>query len=97
MKEETLAGCLAQLSNVTRLKIYRILISSKDSMKVGDIQKKLNIPASTLSHHISKLVVSKLVFQKRDGRILYCSPNFKMLDDILEALKNQCCVDKCSS
>ncbi|WP_156499773.1 helix-turn-helix transcriptional regulator, partial [Oleiphilus sp. HI0061] len=54
MDIENAAKQLEALGNVTRLEIFRTLIQAGQSgMTVGDIQKKLGIPASTLSHHIS--------------------------------------------
>jgi len=93
MDEEKLVKCLAQLGNITRLRIFRLLVKAgRDGLSVGQIQDKLNIPASTLSHHISKLVNLDLVFQTREGRILYCTANYELLDMVINALKDQCCV-----
>lgn len=41
---------------------------------MGQIQERLNIPGSTLSHHISRLVSVGLIKQERDSRTLYCIP-----------------------
>jgi len=57
MKLEEAAKQLEALGNPTRLAIYRILIRrGQDGCPVGEIRKKLEVPASTLSHHIAKLV-----------------------------------------
>jgi hypothetical protein len=56
MKLEEAAKQLEALGNPTRLAIYRFLIRfGQQGSPVGTIRKKLDIPASTLSHHISKL------------------------------------------
>jgi DNA-binding transcriptional ArsR family regulator len=56
MKLENAAKQLEALGNATRLAIYRDLIEvGHKGSPVGEIRKKLNIPASTLSHHIAKL------------------------------------------
>ena len=93
MNEEQLVKCLAQLGNITRLRIFRLLVKAgKEGLSVGEIQEELNIPGSTLSHHISKLTNLDLVRQVREGRVLHCIANYELLDIVVDELKNQCCV-----
>lgn len=93
MEEEKLVKCLAQLGNITRLKIFRLLVKAgRDGLSVGEIQEELGVPNSTLSHHISKLTQLDLVQQKREGRVLHCTANYALLDAVISALKNQCCL-----
>lgn len=92
MNEEQLVKCLAQLGNITRLKIFRLLVKAgKNGLSVGKIQEELNVPGSTLSHHISKLVALDLVSQEREGRTLHCKANYALLDIVINELKDQCC------
>jgi len=94
MNEELLVKCLAQLGNITRLRIYRLLIKAgKKGLNVGTVQEELKIPASTLSHHISKLANLGLVTQEREGTVLKCIANYELLSDVIFELKSQCCVD----
>ena len=73
MKLDEAAKQLEALGNPTRLAIYRFLIQhGHQGSPVGDVRKKLGIPASTLSHHIGKLVHAGLVTQERESRTLYC-------------------------
>lgn len=93
MTDLKLANCLAQLGNETRLKIFKLLVQAGDEgLPVGTIQEKLNVPGSTLSHHITKLMSADLIIQKRDGRTLYCIASFHLLNSIVDSLKEQCCV-----
>lgn len=93
MSDEQLAKCLAELGNITRLRIFKLLVQvGHDGTPVGTIQEKLNIPGSTLSHHITKLMSANLVVQRRDGRTLYCTANFDVLNEVVALLKDQCCV-----
>ena len=86
------AICLAELGNETRLKIFRYLVRmGKKGTPVGDIQKELNIPGSTLSHHISKLAKAGLIVQERNGRELLCLPQFDKLQSIVDYLVDECC------
>lgn len=93
MNDEKLAKCLAELGNITRLKIFKLLVKAgKNGIPVGAVQEKLKVPGSTLSHHITKLVSANLVMQKRDGRTLYCVANYEILQNVVAALNDQCCV-----
>lgn len=93
MSDEQLAKCLSELGNVTRLKIYKLLVKAGvEGLSVGNIQEVLEIPGSTLSHHITKLSNSSLIRQERDGRVLNCIANFEVLDSVVSELQSQCCV-----
>jgi DNA-binding transcriptional ArsR family regulator len=92
MKLENAAKQLEALGNPTRLAIFRLLIraGSKGST-VGEIRERLDIPASTLSHHIAKLVHTGLVAQERDSRSLNCIADFKNMDDLMAFMVRNCC------
>ena len=93
MEEEKLVKCLAQLGNLTRLRVFRLLVKSgKNGLSVGKIQEELEVPASTLSHHISKLVNLDLIKQTRDGRVLHCTANYDVLNSVISELQDQCCM-----
>ncbi len=93
MNDEQLSKCLAQLGNITRLRIFKLLVKvGHDGMPVGIVQEKLNIPASTLSHHLTKLMSVNLVVQRRDGRTLFCTANYDILNEVTSLLKDQCCI-----
>jgi DNA-binding transcriptional ArsR family regulator len=92
MQLETAARGLAELGNVTRLRIFRLLVRSGERrLAVGEIQSELAIPASTLSHHISRLVWAGLVEQEREGRVLRCRPRFAALRALVDFLYEECC------
>lgn len=93
MNEEDLVKCLAQLGNITRLRIYRLLVKAgQKGLSVGEIQEKLDIPGSTLSHHLTKLINLDLIRQEREGRVLHCTANYELLNRVINELKDQCCV-----
>lgn len=92
MEHELAAKCLAELGNGTRLAIFRYLVKvGPDGAPVGAIQRTLDIPASTLSHHLGRLVNVGLVDQVRDSRTLYCKPQFEKLNELMEFLRSECC------
>lgn len=86
------AECLEKLGNPARLDIFRLLVKvGHDGLPVGEIQEHLGIPASTLSHHIAKLVSVGLVEQTREGRVLRCVTNWRLMDDLMDFLTAECC------
>jgi len=92
MELKQTASCLAELGNETRLKIFRYLVKmGTKGTPVGIIQRELDIPGSTLSHHISKLAKVGLIVQERNGRELLCHPQFDKLQGIIEYLVDECC------
>lgn len=92
MDIDAAAKVLAELGNPTRLAVLRLLIQAGPTgLAVGDIQSRLTIPGSTLSHHIARLCGVGLIRQERDGRTLMCRPCFPVLNGIVDFLKSECC------
>ncbi len=95
MQIDIAAKRLAELGHETRLKIFRHLVKGgHQGVPVGEIQTTLEIPGSTLSHHISRLIAVGLVIQRREGRTLYCVPQYEELDSLIEFLKEECCINE---
>jgi ArsR family transcriptional regulator len=94
MKEETAVGRLEALGHQTRLSICQLLVKAgDDGLIVGDLQKALDVPASTLSHHLAKLTRVELVSQGRRGREIYCSVNYDEMWALIGFLTEECCTD----
>jgi ArsR family transcriptional regulator len=94
MKLEKAATKLEALGNATRLEIFRDLVrAGSEGSPVGEIRDKLDIPASTLSHHISKLVHTGLVTQERVSRSLICRADFNNMESLVLFLAQNCCAD----
>jgi DNA-binding transcriptional ArsR family regulator len=93
MEHAHAARCLEKLGNVTRLEIFRLLVRAGPAgLAVGEIQEHLDIPGSTLSHHVSHLVNAGLLHQQREGRVLRCTPNFTLINEVIRFLTDECCV-----
>jgi DNA-binding transcriptional ArsR family regulator len=89
---DTAAELLSQLGNQTRLKIVRELVrAGKTGMAVGEIQKKLGIPNSTLSHHINHLRAVGLIRQARESTVLRCFIEYGKIEDVVIFLTEECC------
>ena len=95
---DTAALLLDELGNQTRLRIVRLLVRAGDEGRtVGDIQREIGIPASTLSHHLSHLRSAGVVWQEREGTVLHCFVDFKMISELVSFLTAECCVHTSTS
>ncbi len=82
---------LAELGNGTRLAIIRYLVNEgSEGVPVGQVQKALGVPPSTLSHHISRLVSVGLLRQERDSRTLYCHAETSAIDAVVSYIRTAC-------
>lgn len=95
MSEELLeqtANALAQLGHVNRLRVFRLLVRAGEAgLSVGEIQQHLDIPNSTLSHHLQYMMNAGLVRQTREGRILRCTLEYDQVHRVLDFLMEDCC------
>jgi ArsR family transcriptional regulator len=91
---ENAAKQLEALGNSTRLSIFRKLVEAgADGRPVGQIRDALDIPASTLSHHIATLVNAGLLTQERDSRSLICRVDNTAMDTLMAFLVQNCCTE----
>jgi len=94
MKLDTAANILAKIGNPTRLKIVRLLVRTGDEgLPVGVIQQKLEIPGSTLTHHISHLKSAGVIRQERQQATLICKVEYDVINNLVDYLTEECCVD----
>lgn len=94
MEINTAAAKLAELGQTTRLAVFRHLVKGgRSGVPVGELQTALGIPGSTLSHHLTRLVSVGLVVQRREGRTLFCVPQYDELEDLIAFLKEECCIN----
>ena len=86
------ADMLAAMGTEPRLRIMRLLLSAHpDGMVVSEIQGELDIPPSTLSHHLEKLKADQLVSVSREGNFLRYGANTNSLQELLGFLYAECC------
>jgi DNA-binding transcriptional ArsR family regulator len=97
LTEEQAAKALKELGHPTRLTIFKLLVKAGYSgLPVGVLQENLAIPHSTLSHHIAKLMSVDLIKQNREGRTLFCIPQYESLSRLIHFLQDECCVGNAS-
>ena len=94
MKVEKAAKQLEALGNPTRLRVYRALVRGGDAgLPVGRLQERIGVAASTLSHHLHRLILTGLVTQERRATTLICRANYAAMDRLLGFLADECCAD----
>lgn len=95
MDIEVVAKALKELGHATRLRIFkRVVRAGFQGIAVGELQQQLEIPGSTLSHHIASLVKGGLLNQRREGRTLYCVAEYEQLLGVIGFLQDECCADE---
>lgn len=89
------ADMFSALGAEPRLRIVRLLLAAHPTgLVAGDIGAELDIPASTLSHHLEKLRHEDLVRVRRQRTFLWYSANTEALQNLLGFLYAECCTRK---
>ena len=87
-----LADMLSAMGSEPRLRIMQLLLSAHpDGLVVTEIQEELDIPKSTLSHHLEKLKGEDLVQVRRESTFLRYTANTEALQELLQFLYAECC------
>src|ERR1700730_16226594 len=86
------ADMFSAMGTEPRLRIMQLLLTAHpDGLVVSDIQEELEIPNSTLSHHLDKLRTEGLVEVQREGTFLRYTANTAALQELLQFLYAECC------
>jgi len=94
MKIDDAAARLEALGNPTRLRIYRALVKAGDcGMSVGKLQSRLDVAASTLSHHLKSMLIVGLISQERQSTTLICRANYDVMRALVGYLADECCAE----
>lgn len=87
-----MADGLEALGNPSRLAIFRTLVrAGNDGVNMGILQREVGIPASTLTHHIQRLIRAGLVLQSRRSREMICRADFGRMEELVTYLSAECC------
>jgi ArsR family transcriptional regulator, arsenate/arsenite/antimonite-responsive transcriptional repressor len=86
------ADMFSAMGTEPRLRIMQLLLTAHpEGLVVTDIQEELEIPNSTLSHHLDKLRTEDLVQVQREGTFLRYTANTGALQELLQFLYAECC------
>lgn len=83
---------LSALGHPVRLSILRFVVQAgEDGAAAGDIQSHVDLPASTLSHHLKRLVDAGLLKSRSEGTFHYYSVEYSSLRALTDYLWEDCC------
>ncbi len=86
------ADMFSAMGTEPRLRIMQLLLTAHpEGLVVSEIQEGLEIPNSTLSHHLDKLRTEGLVQVQREGTFLHYTANTVALQELLQFLYAECC------
>jgi ArsR family transcriptional regulator len=90
-KLERHAEQLGALGHPARLGILRSVVQSgREGITTTELQTKLDIPWTTLNHHLDRLVAAELVTARREGKFAYHT-NYDALEALTDFLWEDCC------
>ena len=92
MESRAVVAALAALAQESRLALFRLLVKrGPEGYTPGEIGELLRIPAPTLSFHLKSLSAAGLIGVRRDGRFLFYSANFELMNEIVGFMTEHCC------
>jgi DNA-binding transcriptional ArsR family regulator len=83
---------LSALGHPVRLRILRFVVQAGDGgSAAGDIQAHVDLPASTLSHHLKRLVDAGLLSTRNEGTFHFYAADYKALRAMTDYVWEDCC------
>ena len=91
-KVEHHADQLAALGHPVRLSILRFVVQGGErGIAAGEIQTHVDLPASTLSHHLKRLVEAEMLVSRQEGTFHYYAADYPSLRGLTNYLWQDCC------
>ncbi|WP_201501173.1 ArsR/SmtB family transcription factor [Psychrobacter cibarius] len=82
----------AALSQDTRLKAFRLLVSQEPvGLPAGEIARQLSVPHNTMSAHLSVLARAGWVVSQRHSRHIIYRASLAHMEDVIQFLLQDCC------
>jgi DNA-binding transcriptional ArsR family regulator len=92
VKLERHAEQLAALGHAARLAILRAVVQAgAQGLTTSELQEKLDIPWTTLNHHVERVVEAGLVVARKDGKSVTHTADYKALRALTDFLWEDCC------
>jgi len=92
METKEAVAALGAMAQETRLTALRLLVQAgPEGLPAGEIARRLEVPAPTLSFHLRALLHAGLVSSSRDGRSLYYAADYARLKTLVDFLSQSCC------
>ena len=84
----------AAVGSEPRLEVLLALVRAGPAgLSVGEIQARLDVPSSTLTHHLKSLVAAGLVVQEKCGRTIRNHADYETITRLAQYLMKECCAD----
>ena len=91
-KLEQRAAQLGALGHPVRLAILRYVVQAgAEGAAAGDIQAHVDMPASTLSHHLKRLVDAGVMRSRGEGTYHLYAADYDALRKLTDYLWEDCC------
>ena len=92
MRVEQAIDALGALAQEHRLQLFRLLVQTgPEGMAAGELARAIDIPNSSLSFHLGHLHRAGLIEQRRAGRSLIYSADYRAMDQLVAYLMENCC------
>ncbi|MDX1482912.1 MAG: helix-turn-helix domain-containing protein [Alphaproteobacteria bacterium] len=92
MELNTATRVFSALGNITRLRAFRALIEAGPTgLTAGAIARSLDVPPSTLTAHLGRLVQADLLQSWRSERNIYYAIRVEQVRDVVAYLTMECC------
>jgi len=92
MTDDQAVTALSALAHPLRLHVFRMLVAATpDGIPAGAIADRLDVPASSLSFHLSQLQRAGLINATRDQRYILYSTDIAATRQLMEFLTADCC------
>ncbi len=89
------AELLSALGHESRLAVFRLLVEAgADGLNASTIGDKVGLAPPTLSFHLAHLSRVGLIKGRQEGRYIYYSADYPLMDDLLSFLTTSCCQGK---
>lgn len=89
------ADAFSAMGSNARLEVLQSLVrAGEGGLVVSEIQAQLDIPGSTLSHHLKFLAAAGLIEQTKSGRSIVVKANYSRLRALADFILAACCVDE---
>ena len=74
------------------MKAFRLLVQAgPEGLPAGALSEQLDVPHNTMSFHLKELKNARVVHCRRETRSLIYSPDFAVMNALLEFLTEHCC------
>lgn len=83
---------LSALGHPVRLSVLRFVVQGgAEGASAGEIQLHVDVPASTLSHHLKRLVDAGVLSARSEGTFHYYAADYAALRSLTDYLWEDCC------